>query len=168
MTSIRPHAVREPRMVQPITAFWTTFWVLNGLDKFFNGAVWFGVSRDPSIVAHLERFQMPVAWAHPTLYCIGAWELGLGVAFGWSLVSKDRRGALLPLAFHASIGLFTFFAACDILLGERGELMEHSVYMLLVILTFANTVPERISLGGTVTYAGLEHHDARRRRRLVS
>ncbi len=113
MTSIRPHAVREPRMVQPITAFWTTFWVLNGLDKFFNGAVWFGVSRDPSIVAHLERFQMPVAWAHPTLYCIGAWELGLGVAFGWSLVSKDRRGALLPLAFHASIGLFTFFGECD-------------------------------------------------------
>ena len=44
---------------------------------------------------------------------------------------------LLPPAFHASIVLFTFFTACDILLGERAELMEHAVYMLLTVLTFA-------------------------------
>jgi hypothetical protein len=155
-------------MALSITAFWTTFWLLNGLDKFFNGDVWFGVTRDPRMMVYFDRLHMPQVLAYPTLYGVAVWELGLGVAFGWSLVSRERRESLLPMAFHGAMGLFTFFAACDILLGERGELMEHAVYMLLVVLTFAYAVPDRLTLGAAVSYAGLEPRDTQRRRRLAS
>jgi len=123
--------------------FWGCFWLLNGLDKFFNGYLingknvgWFGVYRDPKMIAYFERLFLPPEMALTFLYCIGIFETILGTIFLIALFFPMLPKSTRHLAFKASFLIFVMFSVGDILFGDRAELWEHGTFMILTISTF--------------------------------
>ena len=123
------------------------FWVLNGLDKFFNGKSmshdvwgryskgWFGVNRDEKFVHYFERLDLPREMAICSLYGFATLEIILGIAF-FTLLFKFTPKVVHRTCFKSSVILFIIFMTGDILFGDRMELWEHGTFMILVIITF--------------------------------
>ena len=123
------------RFAAMTVAFWSLFWTLNGLDKFFNQPTFFGVNREAAFIDTFANLGLPAPVAVATLYGVGVYEIVLGVAFAVALVSGARLRGLTSLCLEASLLLFVTFAAGDILFGARQELWEHTCYMGLIILS---------------------------------
>ena len=126
------------RIITPV------FWLLNGLDKVFNGKAWYGVTRNELFIEYFARFRLPSWTALAALHGFALWETALGVMFAAGLFGDHRRPAIRIAAFQGSLWLFACFIACDILLGERGELWEHCTYIMLLVITFQQCVGERL------------------------
>jgi hypothetical protein len=128
-------------------AFWTMFWILNGLDKFFNGTLvqgpsgprlvgWFGVNRDDRFVEYFSRLHLPPWLALGSLYSFAVFEVIVGLVFLALLVRRDLPGFVNRVAFKASMLIFLVFATGDILFGDRAELWEHGTFMILTLMTY--------------------------------
>ncbi len=115
--------------------FWAAFWLLNGLDKFFNG-VWFGVTRDAKMIAYFESLSLPPELALTFLYGIGIFEIIVGLVFLVALVNPRLPKSIHLLAFKSSMLIFAMFSVGDILFGDRGELWEHGTFMILALLSY--------------------------------
>ncbi len=115
--------------------FWSLFWLLNGLDKFFNEATFFGVTRDAAFIDAFASIGMPAALALTALYGIGVFEIALGLAFAVALVSGPRLKGLTSLCLEASLLMFVTFTFGDILFGNRQALWEHTCYIGLITLS---------------------------------
>lgn len=116
-------------------AFWAGFWLLNGLDKFFNGA-WFGVTRDAKMIGYFERLLLPPELALTFLYAIAIFEVIVGLVFLVTLLYPRLPKNIRLLAFKASMLIFAMFSVGDILFGDRAELWEHGTFMILALLSF--------------------------------
>ena len=137
-----------------LAAFWTSFWLLNGFDEFFNYEFFFGVQRDEQFSEYFASLALPTELALPITYAFGAAEVLLGLSFLYVLIGSSTyaiinrvgllymllgRGAystINRLNFKGSILLFFLFSIGDILSGERGELVEHATFLVLVIVSF--------------------------------
>lgn len=139
-------------------AFWTMFWTLNGLDKFFNGenvespyldgvtrpSGWFGVNRDTKFIDYFDRLFLPDWLALAFLYAFGVLEVILGIMFMViiyrSITDTERQRRepkmLNRLALKCSMLFFFVFCTGDILFGDRLELWEHGTFMILTLLTY--------------------------------
>lgn len=122
-----------------LLAFFTMFWLLNGLDKFLNRhPFWFGTARDAKFVDYFARIHLPAQMALTTLYSFGVLEILLGVSFALSLLIGRRiRPVLGQISFKVSILMFFAYSIGDILFGDRAELLEHGTYLALIIVCFA-------------------------------
>lgn len=120
--------VRLPALLM---LFWSVFWLLNGLDKFFNRPYFFGVTRDRAFVEYFARLELPPRMALGSLYGCGVCEILLGLGFGTALALGAP--VLGCLCLKASLLLFTLFSAADILFGDRQELWEHGTFVILVL-----------------------------------
>jgi hypothetical protein len=135
------------RVENLLFTFWAMFWVLNGLDKFFNGKAvkdetwgsyhkgWFGVNRDEKFIHYFDRLSLPEELALGSLYTFAVLEVLLGMAF-LSLLFQGTPKVIHRTCFKSSLILFTCFMTGDILFGDRTELWEHGTFMILVIITF--------------------------------
>jgi len=146
------------RIEHILYAFWLMFWLLNGLDKFFNAEEaespvfegmmrprgWFGVNRDAKFIEYFDRLGLPPELALANLYFFGVVEVLLGVVFGIILVRMfraARRGDARPMLltrFALKVNMLIFFCFCtgDILFGDRMELWEHGTFMILTLMTY--------------------------------
>lgn len=114
-----------------LLAFWCAFWLLNGLDKFFNDPHFFGVTRDAKFVEYFARLQLPPMVALASLYTCGISEVLLGLGFAGALATGIR--SLERLALKASLLIFFTFSMADVLFGDRMELWEHATFLVLVL-----------------------------------
>ena len=119
-----------------LSAFWASFWLLNGLDKFFNGEHFFGVTRDEKFIDYFAGLLLPSQLALTTLYAFGVAEVLLGLGFLYILIRRDAPPVLNRLNFKFSMLLFFAFSIGDILFGDRAELLEHGTFLVLVIVSF--------------------------------
>lgn len=123
------------RYATMLVGFWGLFWVLNGLDKFFNEPTFFGVAWDAAFIDSFATIGLPASLALTVLYGVGVYEVALGVAFAVALVSGPRLRGLTSLCMEASLFMFVAFAFGDILFGDRQGLWEHACYIGLITLS---------------------------------
>lgn len=116
-----------------ILLFWSLFWLLNGLDKFFNRPFFFGVTRDQAFVDYFAGLNLSPPLALASLYGCGAAEVILGIGFAAALVLNMPD--LTQLCFKGSIIIFMIFTVADVLFGDRQELWEHATYLTLVLVS---------------------------------
>jgi hypothetical protein len=131
------------QMIQQLTSgraivaiYWMLFWLLNGLDKFFNYEHFFGVDRDKQFVAYFASLDLPASLAGVSLYTFGVIEISLGIVFLIIVTHGAKISGLNRFAFKATMVVFIIYSVGDILFGDRGELREHGIYMILTILSF--------------------------------
>ena len=119
-----------------VAIYWTFFWLLNGLDKFFNYEYFFGVDRDKKFIEYFASLDLPSSLAGISLYTFGVIEITLGVLFLLIVTHGEKNPELNRLAFKGTMVVFILYSIGDILFGDRGELREHGIYMILTILSF--------------------------------
>lgn len=119
-----------------LAAFWSAFWLLNGLDKFFNHEFFFGVTRDEKFIGYFARLNLPPELALTNLYVFAVIEVILGLAFLTILLNKNTPQVFNRLTFKGSMLLFLAFSVGDILFGDRMELWEHGTFMIMTIISF--------------------------------
>lgn len=128
-------------------AFWAVFWLLNGLDKFFNGTPdvgpfgprtvgWFGVNRDEKFIDYFSRLYLPEEMALAALYTFAVVEIIVGAVFLVMLLRPRVDTMVHRLAFKMNMLLFFAFSVGDILFGDRQELWEHGTFMILTLMTY--------------------------------
>ena len=115
--------------------FWGIFWLLNGLDKFFNGAGFFGVTRDEKFIAYFASINIPSEAAIVSLYCCGVFETLLGVLF-LSCLIKSKWTVNAALYMKLGMLVFVTFSFFDILFGDRKELWEHSTFLTMTLVSW--------------------------------
>ena len=109
----------------------------------------YGVNRDNRMIQYFAGIHLPAEVAIASLYGIAIFEIILGLAFfsllGWCLLpdSLKEKGpqfyndrTVHRLAFKGSILVFVFFAAGDILFGDRVELWEHGTFIVMCLITY--------------------------------
>lgn len=128
--------------------FWALFWTLNGLDKFFNGAIvrtvtgprefgWFGVTRDQKFIEiYFAKLYLPEWTAIGFLYTFAVLEIVVGVLFLVILLYRKMPAVYRRLVFKLSMFIFLVFSVGDILFGDRQELWEHGTFMVLTLVTY--------------------------------
>ncbi len=126
---------RSARLQFMITGYWSAFWTLNGLDKFFDKPTFFGVTRTESFEDYFGRLGLSGEIVPAVLYGIGIYEIILGGMFAWALTTRGRHGAWVFLCLEASLVVFVAFSCGDILFGDRRELWEHACYIGLILLS---------------------------------
>ena len=140
---------------QPVTAvviaFWFCFWLLNGLDKFFArqdiGFVhWWGNHRVEKFTMYFDRLDIDPGFVTATLIFAGIVEFFAAALFlvaGIRLV-KNQPGVAYrtDLAIAVSIAVFLGFAIFDVVVGDRAELLEHSTYVGVLLVSFLAVAAE--------------------------
>ena len=69
-----------------ILFYWSTFWLLNGLDKFLIGAAlgpftWYGKDREAQFQDYFQRVGIPDDAVVLAIVAIGVWELFMAAIF---------------------------------------------------------------------------------------
>jgi len=118
-----------------VMLFWTFFWLLNGLDKFFNAPGFFGRDWAPEFGEMFETLGLS-GLATPAMYGVAVFEVALGVAFLIVLFTRASSGQLLSLAYGGIFVLFSLFIVGNILVGAGDEMLEHITYIILAVVTF--------------------------------
>ena len=142
-----------------VILYWFTFWVSNGLDKFVNGTDlvvfrWYGKDRSEQFVGYFRKADLPEEYVNGVLYFAGAWELLIALLFltaGLYYLFGNARGArhyhrnwnAILLGLFMSAITFVAFALFDVVVGDRVELLEHSIFFGLVLLSWIAIVYRR-------------------------
>ena len=127
--------------------YWAVFWTFNGLDKFLHGRNllvfhWHGKDRAGQFGSYFQDIGINASLTEPMLLLTGVWELALGLLFAgvlYRLASDTGPRAVLKamsLGTTASILTFIGFSAFDVVSGDRAELLEHGVYMMLLLVSW--------------------------------
>ncbi|MCR9056068.1 MAG: hypothetical protein NXI02_01920 [Rhodobacteraceae bacterium] len=137
------HALRQP-ITAVVIVFWFFFWLLNGLDKFFAPECRFrslvGNHRVEKFTMYFDRLALDPALVEATLIFAGLVEFGAAGFFVWAAI-KLLRGEpgvayRTDLAITVSIAVFLGFTIFDVIVGDRAELLEHSTYIGVLLVSF--------------------------------
>ena len=142
-----------------ILSYWTTFWIMNGLDKVMSGVDlglfnWHGKERYDQFGGYFANMELPAELVQPVLSFAFVWEVGIGLllAFGLLSVLLNRYRALADrfLLYGFSLSGLTFvgFSVFDVVSGDRRELFEHAVYMGLLLMSWTFLVSETRNADG--------------------
>ncbi|WP_162938011.1 hypothetical protein [Kiloniella sp. EL199] len=129
------------RLSNVISAYWVLFWGLNGLDKFCHSSDlilfrWHGKDRSTQFTQYFERLSFPQDYVSPFLYFVGIWEVLLALIFMAIPFYYHRNKQKLEQIATLNAATFLAFCGFDIIAGDRAELLEHSTYFILVVITF--------------------------------
>jgi hypothetical protein len=127
-----------------ILLFWTIFWFFNALDKVLNKPMFLWVGKDR--VAQFEKYFSSIGIEEPSivigfLVLVAVAEaaafLLLAKAF-WLLIKKKEKEAARFFLYGTLMGLaiFTFFAIGDQIFGDRAELLEHSIFWIIILVSW--------------------------------
>ena len=138
----------KPVMLErAIVLYWFLFFLMNGLDKYLIGRDlllfrWFGKERTGQFSSYFARADLPHEWIDTAIYAVGAWEIALALFFlaaGFNLLRRNReqqgRNSMISGLVLAVLTL-TVFSVFDVIAGDRGELLEHNIYLGMVILSW--------------------------------
>ncbi len=125
--------------------YWLAFWLMNGLDKFLNrtdlGAfTWYGKDRAGQFGDYFEKMGISSAMIDPVLTFAGIWEflVAAPLAAALVIVARGRRGvdfvSLVNLGFVLSAVTMIAFSVFDVVAGDRAELREHGLYLVLILI----------------------------------
>lgn len=137
-------ALRRP-ITLVIVTYWFFFWFLNALDKFLCrqdiGLLhWWGNDRIEKFTMYFDRLAIDPSGVYPTLVFAGIVELCAAAAFfhAGQRLASGRPGAarLADLSIALSIGIFLGFAMFDVVVGDRAELLEHSTYVGVLLISY--------------------------------
>ena len=138
------HAIRQP-ITAVVIVFWFFFWVLNGLDKFFARqdvvfVHWWGNHRVEKFTMYFDRLALDPAFVEATLVFAGVVEFAAAAFFAWAAVKLVRGepgvAYRTDLAIAVSIVVFLGFTIFDVIVGDRAELLEHSTYIGVLLVSF--------------------------------
>ena len=141
-----PHIAHyEGRLIRIGTVgFWALYWLLNTIDKVINKPtfLWVGKDRltqfkeyfssigleDPGIAFGFLIF---VALAEAIIFVLVAVAL-------WFLLVKNEQMAhkFFFWGTFAGLAIFSFFTIGDQIFGDRGELLEHTIYWVALIVSW--------------------------------
>lgn len=144
---------------RPITAivgaYWAMFWLLNALDKVFarqdlGFVFWYGNHRVEKFTMYFDRLGYGPDGVWPALLFAGLVELAVALMFVWALV-KIAKGTLGAIRLHdraiaASIVVFFGFGVFDVVVGDRAELLEHSTYVGVLLVSYLAGAMEGVFL----------------------
>ncbi len=137
-------ALRRP-ITLVIVAYWFFFWMLNALDKVLarhdiGFLRWWGNDRIEKFTMYFDRLMLDVSGVYPTLLFAGLVELGVAGVFlhaGIRLAGGGPGAArLADRAIALSIAIFLGFAVFDVVVGDRAELLEHSTYVGVLLISY--------------------------------
>ncbi len=127
-----------------LLTYWCLFWFLNALDKIFArqmfvGFRWWGNDRVEKFEMYFDRLLLDLSLVKPVLLSLGLVEIIVAVLFIQPIINsfleKDVfRYSSIPIV--ASIGIFLAFAIFDVVVGDRAELLEHSTYVGVLIISY--------------------------------
>ncbi len=123
-----------------VSLYWALFWLINGLDKFLNrhhlGLFrWWGKDRSAQFSSYFERLSLPTDGIAPLLVVTGLFELVIGALFAWAMVQQQRfeaKANALGLGFWLAGITLIGFSVFDVLFGDRAELREHGLFLMLL------------------------------------
>lgn len=129
-----------------LVIFWFFFWGLNTVDKFIPKPtfLWVGKDRLSQFVDYfaaigIHHSSVPFA----VLAGVTIAELVATVLFflsAWFLFKKkylEAKGLFLK-GTAVSIGIFIFFSLGDQIFGDRVELLEHSIYLAILLVSWSS------------------------------
>ena len=116
-----------------ISFYWAGFWLLNGLDAFFNSPDFFGYDHLADMIDHFALYNLPAAWARLSLYLLAALEVILGLSFLAALFSARYEASQQRCNFKTAAFIFIALSFGDVLIGDQTQLWEHGAYLLLVL-----------------------------------
>lgn len=127
--------------------YWCMFWTLNGLDKYFNRTdigllTWYGNDRDEKFAMYFERMALPESAVNPVLMFAGVWELAAAAICALAMVAFYKGAPIAEKMEKANQAMvfsaITFIGFCifDVVVGDRAELLEHSTYIGVLIVSY--------------------------------
>ncbi len=127
--------------------YWCMFWTLNGLDKFLNRTdigllTWYGNDRDEKFAMYFDRLGMSDSAVNPVLMFAGVWELAAAAVCLIAMIAFYKGAPMAEKMEKANqaiiISAITFIGFCifDVVVGDRAELLEHSTYIGVVIVSY--------------------------------
>lgn len=119
-----------------ISFYWAGFWLLNGLDAFFNAPDFFGYDHLADMIAHFALFHLPASLARIALYLLAALEVILGLSFLVALFSAHYEASQQRCNFKTAAFIFIALSFGDVLIGDQTQLWEHGTYLLLVLVSY--------------------------------
>jgi len=117
-----------------LSLYWFLFWLLNGFDKFFNDAEFYGVNFKMGLEQNmLPKLGLDTSLAAPLAVIVGVIEVVLGLLFLLSLIAfvtrKPHRYEVGHACIVLSVLFFALLSAGAILLGERGHVMTQGLFI---------------------------------------
>ena len=95
---------------------------------------------------YFERLDLTPSMVTPTLIFAGIVEFAACALFVMAIINllKGIPGAvrLADLAIAASIAVFFGFAVFDVIVGDRLELLEHSTYVGVLVISYLAVAAE--------------------------
>ena len=127
-----------------IVVFWLLFWLFNVIDKVISGTVflWVGNDRYAQFMKYFSSIGIDnTAVAGTVLLFVSFVEFAALVFFTfalWHIVRGDKKKSRDAVFFGilVSISLFSFFTIGDQIFGDRSELLEHSTYWILLVISW--------------------------------
>ncbi len=142
--------IRQKPLLATTLFFWSIYWLFNFLDKFFGGekvSFWVGKDR----LTQLTSFFGEIGVTNPLvisgiLILITLVEI-LAFYFYHKALINIFKG-INPQKYFlkatvTSILLFSFFVAGDVVFGERGEVLEHTIYAVLALTSYLLLYPNK-------------------------
>ena len=145
MTFSRFGAQTGPWIRLGTLAYWTLFWFFNVIDKVVGGAhfLWVGRDRFAQFQKYFASAGLPAPWvADLGLVVAAALEVFALVFFAGAthhfLKRRDEASHTWFLAGTVTtLATFTFFSIGDHLFGDRFELLEHTLFWFISLMSWA-------------------------------
>ena len=135
----------EGRLIRfAIVGFWLLFWFLNVIDKFINQPtfLWAGKDRITQFVEYfssigIENINIVLAF----LIFVTIIEIAATLFLAYSLWNLLRKNAVKARMWFfwatlTGLGIFTFFAVGDQVFGDRSELLEHTIFLIAILISW--------------------------------
>lgn len=128
-----------------IVVYWFAFWLLNALDKILArqdlGILrWWGNDRVEKFTLYFDRLMVDSWLVTPTLMFAGIVEIAVAILFATAMIgiAKSQSGCFQRAnqGIAASIAVFLGFAIFDVIVGDRAELLEHSTYVGVLLISY--------------------------------
>ncbi len=133
-------------IVAVLALHWFVFWLLNGLDKFFNANNFFGVDfknklkGPPGEDGLLANLGFSDGWAAPIATIVGIIEVVLALLFLVAIVNLFQRrtrssdGVLACLTL--SVLFFGLLSAGAVLFGDRAAMEQHAIFIIALLASW--------------------------------
>ena len=127
-----------------ILVYWSLFWLFNVLDKVIGGAhfLWVGRDRFAQFQKYFASAGLDAPWiADAGLVVAAALEIFALLFCAGSLIHFVKRREELArnwffLGVLLTMATFTFFSIGDHLFGDRFELLEHTLFWFVTLVSW--------------------------------
>ena len=127
-----------------ILIYWLLFWLLNILDKIIGGSHFLWVGKDR--FAQLERFFDSLTLGNPIIASVAliitagleifAFVFFLGALYHFIKGNIDSTRSWFFIGIVLTLTIFTYFSIGDQIFGDHIELLEHSIYWFITLLSW--------------------------------